>query len=259
MSRLPGAASILALAATLLAAAQPVPAPARVPVVVELFTSEGCSSCPPADALLSKLLRDQPVAGAKIVPLGLHVTYWDQQGWKDPASLEDATRRQQDYSRVFGPDRVYTPQAVVDGGAETIGSDENNLRRAIAKAAALPHALLSVTATDTGGRIVASAVVTKPIPVNERLHGAFFITEDGITSVVKRGENGGRTLRHDAVVRRVSVATEDQPTASGPPMAVVFSAIPAEWHRDRLHVIAILQGEKTRRIWAAAMAPEIRQ
>jgi len=258
MSRLPGAVSILVAAMTLLASAQPLPAPARVPVVVELFTSEGCSSCPPADALLSKLLSDQPVAGAQIVPLGLHVTYWDQQGWKDPASLEDATRRQQDYSRVFGPDRVYTPQAVVDGGAETVGSDENAVRRAIAKAAALPHAQLSVTATDTGGRIVASAVVTKPVIANERLHGTFFITEDAITSVVKRGENGGRTLRHDAVVRRMSITTGDQPAASGPPMAAVFSGIPAEWRRDRLHVVAILQGEKTRRIWAAAMAPEIR-
>src|SRR2546430_3610236 len=87
---------------------------ARTPVVVELFTSEGCSSCPPADALLSKLATEQRVAGVRIIPLGMHVTYWDQLGWKDPASLSEATTRQQDYGRVFGEDRVYTPQAVID-------------------------------------------------------------------------------------------------------------------------------------------------
>src|SRR3954465_9521266 len=121
--------SLLA-ALVMIAASQPASAPsARVPVVVELFTSEGCSSCPPADALLSRLAKEQPVAGAQIIPLGMHVTYWDQLGWKDPASLPDATTRQQDYGRVFGEDRVYTPQAVVDGHDELVGSDEHPRER----------------------------------------------------------------------------------------------------------------------------------
>src|SRR3954462_9931100 len=112
---------------------------ARVPVVVELFTSEGCSSCPPADAVLSKLAKEQPVAGVEIIPLGMHVTYWDQLGWRDPASLPLATTRQQDYGVVFGTDRIYTPQAVIDGQDEVVGSDEAALRRAIARAAKRPH------------------------------------------------------------------------------------------------------------------------
>src|SRR5215831_12828378 len=116
------------------------PAPARGPVVVELFTSEGCSSCPPADDLLSKLAKEGTVGGAQVIPLGLHVTYWDQLGWKDSASLPDATDRQQEYGRgLFGLDNVYTPQAVVDGRTQLVGSDEAGLRRAITKAAGEPH------------------------------------------------------------------------------------------------------------------------
>src|SRR5215831_16948643 len=98
------------------------PAPARGPVVVELFTSEGCSSCPPADDVLSKLAKEGTVGGAQVIPLGLHVTYWDQLGWKDPGSLQASTDRQQDYGRGFGPDSMYTPQAVIDGRTQLVGS-----------------------------------------------------------------------------------------------------------------------------------------
>src|SRR3954463_742279 len=127
-----------------IAASQPASAPsARVPVVVELFTSEGCSSCPPADAVLSKLAKEQPVAGVEIIPLGMHVTYWDQLGWRDPASLAMATERQQDYGRIFGEDRIYTPQAVVDGHEELIGSADAGIRQAVVKAARHRHVPLN--------------------------------------------------------------------------------------------------------------------
>ena len=214
-----------------------------VPVVVELFTSEGCSSCPPADALLSRLAKEQPVPGAVIVPLGLHVTYWDQLGWKDPASLEAATSRQQDYGRIFGEDRVYTPQAVIDGRDEIVGSNEAGVRRAIAAAAARPHARVALAASLSGpNTIVAKVEITGvPAEVKEKLRTLVLLTEDGLSTVVKRGENGGRTLSHDAVVRRISTTLE-------------LSGVQQAWRRDRLRVIAIAQGERSRRIYGAAVA-----
>src|ERR1700687_4832515 len=106
----------------------------RVPVVLELFTSEGCSSCPPADALLARLEEQQPVAGAKIIALQEHVDYWDHQGWIDPFSSGQWTQRQQAYTFGFGDHGVYTPQLVVNGRAGFVGSHESYAYRAIASA-----------------------------------------------------------------------------------------------------------------------------
>lgn len=216
----------------------------RVPVVVELFTSEGCSSCPPADAVLSRLAQDQPVPGVQIIPLGLHVTYWDQLGWKDAASLEAATDRQQDYGRMFGEDAIYTPQAVIDGREQLVGSDRGGLERAIANAGKQPHArvALSVTPDSRGVPVAHVSVTDVPVDVKEPLRTLIVVTEDGLTSLVKRGENRGRTLHHDAVVRRLSSATE-------------LTGIPPEWHRDRLHVVVLVQAAKSRHILGAAIAP----
>jgi len=236
MSRLRSAASVVLAALAL--SGQSAPAPARVPVVVELFTSEGCSSCPPADDVLSKLAREGTVGGAQVIPLGLHVTYWDQLGWKDPASLLASTERQQDYGREFGADSIYTPQVVIDGHTQLIGSDEAGVRRAIAKAALEPHGLVQLSVSIAADVVTAKATV-EGIRASEPLHNLFFITEDGLTSVVKRGENGGRTLHSDAVVRRISVSD-------------TVGKLSPEWHRDRLHVAVIVQGAKTRRIYGAA-------
>ena len=219
-------------------------AKAAVPVVVELFTSEGCSSCPPADQLLSKLLNEQPVAGVRIIPLGMHVTYWDQLGWKDPASLKGATERQQEYGRRFGEDRVYTPQAVIDGRAELVGSDEAGVKRAIAKAAREPHLAMQLSASIKPDGIYATVTVDNvPMHGQEPTRDVLIVSEDGLTSMVKRGENGGRTLRHDAVVRRIAIGKQ------------ILGQVPEHWRRDRLQLTALLQGEKTGRIYAAATVP----
>jgi hypothetical protein len=241
---------IVAISLGVTALSQPAPAPVPIPVVIELFTSEGCSSCPPADALLARLAKEQPVAGAQVIPLGMHVTYWDDLGWKDPASLALATQRQQDYSRLFGADRIYTPQAVIDGRDELVGSDEGGVRKAVARAAKQPHARVSVRASVDGDRMNAVATVDQiPADAKEKLETWMLVTQDGVTSIVKRGENGGRTLRHDGVVRAIlgGEATIGK--------ALEFHAqLRSEWPRQHLHAIVLVQGRSTHRIWGAAIA-----
>lgn len=231
-----------------LAGGQPVPAPAPVPVVIELFTSEGCSSCPPADQLLIRLAKDQPVPGVEIIPLGMHVTYWDQLGWKDPLSLKLATERQQGYGRIFGEDRIYTPQAVIDGRDEVVGSDEAGVKRAIAQAARQPHARISLRPSLDGNALAVEATMADlPGNVTEPLEARMIVTEDGLTSVVKRGENGGRTLHHDAAVR-VVFATD----VAAARLPGFHADLRPEWRRDRLKAVVVLQGTKTQRIYGAA-------
>jgi hypothetical protein len=224
-----------------------------VPVLVELFTSEGCSSCPPADQLLSVLVTKQPVAGVTVIGLELHVDYWDALGWKDPASLGGATARQQAYSRVFGADRVYTPQMVVDGRDELIGSDQGAARRAIDRAVRRPHARVEPRGT-VDGTTAAGEVVVTGIPADaakETLEATLVLTENNVTTEVKRGENGGRTLHHDALVRQIvglGRVVGSEPLRWHVPLQ-------AAWQRDRLNAVVFVQSRKSLRIWGAGIAP----
>lgn len=173
----------------------------RNPVLVELFTSEGCSDCPPADALLAKLDAKQFVPGAQAIVLSQHVTYWNHLGWRDPFSFEAMDQRQQRYAQQFVLDSVYTPQMVVDGAAQLIGSNAAELSRAVAHAAAAPKVAITIgnphRAAD--GSIEFSVRADLRSANSANLVAA--LAENATHSEVARGENAGRTLHHVAVVR----------------------------------------------------------
>jgi hypothetical protein len=241
--------ALLALTALILAAPHTPPA-ALTAVLVELFTSEGCSSCPAADTLLASLAKDQPVAGAEIVALAFHVDYWDQQGWKDPYSSKVFTARQQAYSRVFGEKRMYTPQLVVDGRQELTGSDEAAATRAIGEAMARPHLPIKIDARVQGAAVRLS-VDLPPAPANaEPIDVVVALAEDGLSSVVKRGENAGRTLTHVAVVRALQTLG---PLDRESVVADGQLALQRAWHAPKMRAVVWLQGQKTRHVYGAAM------
>lgn len=249
--------ALLILAAALAAASPGRPPdslsapPGRVPVLVELFTSEGCSSCPPADGLLAKLQRDQPVAGAEVVALSLHVDYWDHQGWKDPFASKTFTARQQSYARVFGDDRVYTPQMVVDGRDEFTGSDEAKAVRTVGEAASRPRLPLTLDARAAAGSVKISIDLPPAPAAGEPVDVIVALTEDGLTSTVRRGENSGRTLSHAAVTRKLQTlgALEKESFVASGQLDLHPS-----WQRDRMRAVVFLQGRTSRHVYGVAAA-----
>jgi len=178
-------ASCAGLIATSAMAAQ-----AAAPIVVELFTSEGCSSCPPADALLGELKRQRP----DVLALDFHVDYWNSLGWTDPFSSAEATARQQAYAAALGSE-VYTPQLVVGGARQVVGSDRDAVFSALASAVA-PS--VSVSLSETGGTV--SIEVAAGVGVAKLWLVGF---DDRHTTNVGRGENSGRTLTEVNIVRSI--------------------------------------------------------
>jgi len=176
----------------------PISTPQPRPVLVELFTSEGCSDCPPADNLLQQLDTRQPIPGVQAIVLSEHVTYWNHDGWHDPFSLDAMTQRQEDYVRRFGLDSSYTPQMVVDGTTQFVGSNGKALVAALSNAAKTPKQPLSIqnAAWDKGSVVFSLA---GDIPSHAKLFAA--LAADATHSEVTRGENAGRSLHHTAVVR----------------------------------------------------------
>jgi hypothetical protein len=238
--------------AVLLGLSAPGAAPTPVPVLVELFTSEGCSSCPGADALLETLQREQTVAGAEVVPIGLHVDYFDHLGWKDPFSSSSFTARQQNYSRVFGADSMYTPQMVVDGRAAVVGNDGDVVRRAIGSAALQPHLPVRVTAREAAGHVRLTITLPATPADAEPIQLVAALTEDGLTSIVKRGENSGRTLHHVAVARSVQILESLTGAAS---VIEKQLSVGRSWRLDAAKVAVWLQGSKSRHVYGAATSP----
>jgi hypothetical protein len=177
------------------------------PVLIELFTSEGCSSCPPADILLQKLDASQPISGAHLIVLSEHVTYWDHDGWKDPNSSPSLTDRQSSYEGALGEKTVFTPQLIVDGIQQMRLGNSQQIKDLLQKAAAAPKVPIrigEVTVDAANPALLRAHIETD---VNFDKHNAdvyVAVALDHVESQVLRGENGGRHLVHVAVVQELT-------------------------------------------------------
>jgi hypothetical protein len=244
MRALPILAFLLQAAAPALDSVKPV----RAPVLVELFTSEGCSSCPPADALLAKLDQSQPVAGVQVIALEEHVDYWDRQGWRDPFSSSEFTARQERYAEALHVESVYTPEMVVDGRDEFTGNDSPRALRELAAAGShtkLP-VKLAVKSRD-GARVTFTISSGAPGAAADVL---LAITESGLASDVTRGENAGHKLAHAMVVRKLVSLGKVKANEK-------FNAEPAitlaqSWNIEHLRAVVFAQERASRRVLGVA-------
>ena len=234
----------------------------RTPVVVELFTSEGCSSCPPADALLAGLALQQPIDTVEVIALEEHVDYWNELGWVDPFSSHDWTTRQYVYSGVLGNGNPYTPQMVVDGKAEFVGNQARKARQAILNAAGEQKTQVTLVHENPNkaGTETLSVKIGKLAGVAQRDTAEVWIaiTETGLHSAVKRGENAGEDLHHAAVVRSIRKIGEakygDEIAFTGE----VKVPLQKEWKPENLKAVVFVQEKKGRRILGAAELPVAR-
>jgi hypothetical protein len=229
----------------------------RLPVVVELFTSEGCSSCPPADALLAKLEAEQPFKDVEVLALEEHVDYWNNGGWTDPFSSGSFTLRQSDYAGAVPNGNPFTPQMVVDGQDQLIGSRATQATETIERAATKKKAVVTVTSGDQQPdgtqrfHVQASAL---PNPSHDTPEVWMAITETGLHSDVKRGENAGEDLHHAAVVRKlrkIGTANASGATSYSSDQSVKLDP---GWKRENVRIVVFVQQRKSKQIVGAGSA-----
>lgn len=218
----------------------------KKPLLLELFTSEGCSSCPPAEVLLSKYDSEQPFGGAEVVTLAFHVDYWDDLGWKDPFASPLFTQRQQIYDRKFRTGEIYTPQMVIDGDIQFIGSREKDAKKAVTAALKQKKGNLSVSMDGDTAKIEYSEM-----PVVEDATLFVAIAEDGLGSTVDAGENAGSTLSHVSVVRKL-VASSRVPNGEKTGKTEVKLTAEDGWNREKLRVVVFIQENRSRMVRGVA-------
>ena len=227
----------------------------RRPVIVELFTSEGCSSCPPADALLARLEKTQPVEGALVIPLAMHVDYWNYLGWADPFSSQAFSERQGEYARAYGRDGVYTPQMIVDGVKEFPGGNGTAALEAVARAAREPKAEVRITRaegqTQEGVRLSVHIEHLPALTEGDAAYVLLAVTEGGLSTDVARGENSGRRLSHVGVVRRLTTVGGLAAARGGAFDAEAVVTVEKGWRRENLRAVVFAQERGTRRVLAA--------
>jgi hypothetical protein len=207
-------------------------------ILVELFTSEGCSSCPPADALLRELNGKSTSSGQLIVGISEHVTYWNSLGWTDPFSATVYTDRQNSYGSRFHLDSVYTPQVVVNGEQQVLGSDRNAVLRAVRETDHPGQPAIRIASATVDGN---SLVVTYSIHGNLPGHGAelfAIIADDVAQSSVLRGENSGHKLAHVSVARSITHIALAKDAASEDTVRLAMDKGP---HSSAQHLVLFVQ------------------
>ncbi len=240
-----GRTGLIAFAIVTLILAIQAPATAQNPVVVELFTSEGCSSCPPADALLMQLSQQQAKDGTQLILMGEHVDYWNYIGWTDRFSAKQFSERQNEYASAVHA-QVYTPQMVIDGQEPFVGNDAADVRARIAAAAKTAKPAQVSLAWEGNGRLrvaVHSAAAGKA-------HVLVAVTEDGLSTSVQKGENGGQTLHHAAVVRQLREVGE---VKGGGFEKTVDVSRQKDWVVGNLKVAVLVQDSGSKKILGAGM------
>jgi hypothetical protein len=222
----------------------------RVPVLVELFTSEGCDSCPPADQVLMRLARERNIGGADVIVMSEHVDYWNYLGWKDPFSSRQFTDRQNEYASALGRDGVYTPQMIIDGRYDVLGGRYAEVTKTLSQSSRLLKGMMNVTIRSRGSEAdlhVAADPCSEPTTIY------LAVTEDNLFNNVSRGENKGLKLSHAAVVRsltRVGSAKRNTPFTADSAIKVA-----AEWKTADLHAVVFAQSTKSKAILSVSEVP----
>ena len=227
-------------------------------VLVELFTSEGCSSCPSADRVLEELANQQPIANTEIVVLSEHVDYWNRLGWEDPYSANEFTMRQYGYAQALEKNGVYTPQMVINGQYELVGSDKEKALALIGRSGQQEVSEIKLTAKENSNGAIGVHIDISKLPLMSNADASeinqvmLAITEDNLSSNVKRGENSGRKLNHTGVVRKLSVIGQVDNTRAYD--SNIELSLSREWQRNNLKVIVFVQNRRTHQVLGVASA-----
>jgi hypothetical protein len=226
------------------------------PILVELFTSEGCSSCPPADKLLEKMDALQPIHGAQLIVLSEHVDYWNHDGWTDPFSSASITERQTEYVRMLGLQSPFTPQMLVDGTNQLQIQDAQNTLKVLQQAAATPKLPLRLNSITVGTGSPLNIQGHAAADANALKHKAdvfVAIALDHVESQVSRGENSGRHLTHVAVVTQISKIGKLEPGKSFDQDFHLKLKLPAA-DSTGIRIVAFAQESGPGKILAATLA-----
>jgi len=208
-------------------------------ILVELFTSEGCSSCPPADELLRKLDSIRSIANNQIVVLGEHVDYWDGTGWRDRFSSREYTERQAEYARRLSVPDPYTPQIVVDGKQQVSGNNVQSLQAALQAAATEPKTSISIFSADLDGNTLILKLKTSPLPQGHKRGDLYIAVADNSDETqVRGGENSGRALKHVAVLRSLQKIAKVAPEGFEKDVNLRLSK---DLEKNNLRVVAFVQ------------------